>query len=873
MQKTTALFACILVLALSLPSWALPGNSVRVFTLENGLTVITKEQPEKNLVAVNAYVKGGSRTESPDISGLSHYYEHLIFRGGTQKQAQLETRKAFQSLGTFYGFTSDDLTCYYIVSTRENLDEALWRHADAVMNLKLTQEKVDKERQVVMEEYNMDWDQPGYRAYYLLMETVYKTHPYRITPIGDKEVILNSNLDKFKTFYQERYVPNQIVLGCVGNFKTEELLEKIKKLWGRYPKGKESFELGKTEPEQKEFREASVEMKAAHTYMQWGFPIPGAAHPDMVTLELLNNILTNGENSRLYQALKVKDNLVLSVGSTVEKRKDPGVMVLDLQLEPGRESQVVEKVFAELKRIATAGVTADELSGAKKNLENAYYFDHQSFISQAQTLSFYAANSDLVLENYYLDQLRNTTAEDLLDVARKYLKPSRTSIATAKPEGSKPLAFAPIAKKVRFPKVEEKSYASTKATRKVMANGLTLVSKPDFSSNTVAVKVYVKGGLLAEDEKTNGVCNFISESLLKGTKEKDASQIQSEIDRLGISLSAGSFEDYSSLSLLSTPSNFVPASRLLVEVASQPSFPETDVGVVKGDILAQIKSITDRSYDLTNREFAREIFANSPYHRPVIGEENTVQSLTREDLAEFHRRLYVPGNMVVAVAGAYSTENLGQLEELLSALPVGEKPNLNLTREVYQPQYKMKEFPMDKTQITFNLGTMGVGVTHPDYLTLKLVERVFSRRLFFKYVYEEGIAYRMWTYLRPRLLATPFTFEMGVSLPNYQKGKEGILKEVEVILGSTIPADDFEVAKKNLVTTLYLNQETNSGQTENMAFYEMAGLGYDFTDRIKDKLKPITLKQANLIAKKYLDPRRYTMVVVGKTQAETAHGE
>src|SRR4030065_2311651 len=90
---------------------ALPGNPIRVFYLDNGLQVIMKEQHEKNLIAVNAYVKGGSRTESPEISGLSHYYEHLIFRGGTDKQAELETRKVFQALGTFYGLTSDGVPC------------------------------------------------------------------------------------------------------------------------------------------------------------------------------------------------------------------------------------------------------------------------------------------------------------------------------------------------------------------------------------------------------------------------------------------------------------------------------------------------------------------------------------------------------------------------------------------------------------------------------------------------------------------------------------------------------------------------------------------------------------------------------------------
>lgn len=844
---------------------AMPGNPIRVFYLDNGLQVIMKEQHEKNLIAVNAYVKGGSRTETPDISGLSHYYEHLIFRGGTDKQAELETRKIFQALGTFFGFTSDDVTDYYIITTKENLDEALWRHADAVMDVKVTQEKVDKERQVVMEEYNMDWDRPDYRVNYLLLETAYKVHPYKITPIGLKDVILNSNLEKFKTFYQERYVPNQIVLACVGDFDTKEMLEKIKMLWGRYPKGKDSFELGLTEPEQTEFREASVQMQAANTYMQWAFHIPEAAHSDIPTLDVLNSILTDGENSRLYQALKVEENLVLSVGSYVDKRKDPGLLILDLQLQPENEAKVAQIIFDELKKIAEAGVTALELESAKKKIENSYYFQHQSFINQAQTLSFYGANSDIVLENYYLDQIILTDNTDLIRASRKYLRPTNCSIATVRPEGSPETAFASIADNLAFPALEAEAQASAPATKKVLANGLTLISKPDFSSNTVAVEVYVKGGLLAEDEKSNGLCNYLSGCLLKGTSNKSATQIAQEIDRLGISLSANSFEDYSSLSLLTVPYNFMPSADLLLEVLTQPSFPEEEISKVKEDILARIKSLPDRSYELTNKEFAKLIFSQSPYRMSVLGEEATVFRLTRADLVAAFWRLNVPSNMTVALVGAFSDEDLQFLENKLASLPQKEKPELKLAKENYRAKSQTKELPLEKTQITFNIGTMGAGIADPDYLPLKLVERVFSRRLFFKYVYEEGIAYRMWTYIRPRLLATPFTFEMGVSPKNYQKGKKGILNEVRQILGSSIPADDFEVAKKNLVTNIYLSQETNSGQAENLAFYEMAGLGYDFPDKIKGRVDFISLEQANQIAKKYLNPNKYTMVIVGKT--------
>jgi predicted Zn-dependent peptidase len=174
----------LLLFFLPLPCFALPGSPVKVHSLDNGMQVITKEEHSKNLVAINIYVKVGSRTEYPEISGLSHYYEHLIFRGGTDKQKELETRKAFQSLGQFFGFTSEDVTCYYMVAPKENLDEALWRYADAVMNLKVTQEKIESERQVVLEEFNMDEDQPDYYSWLLLEKSAYRRWTYMQSRLG-----------------------------------------------------------------------------------------------------------------------------------------------------------------------------------------------------------------------------------------------------------------------------------------------------------------------------------------------------------------------------------------------------------------------------------------------------------------------------------------------------------------------------------------------------------------------------------------------------------------------------------------------------------------------------------------------------------------
>jgi zinc protease len=850
-------------------SYALPGSPVKIQKLDNGMEIATKEDHSKNLVAMCIFVKGGSRTETPELSGLSHYYEHLIFRGGTQRQKELETRKAFQSLGEFFGYTSEDVTCYYIVSPKENFDEALWRYADAVFNLAADEKKIEKERQVILEEMHMDADRPDYQVWYLLDENAYLKHPYHRPVIGSEEVVKNANSGLLRTFYEERYVPNQMVMAVVGDFDTQEMMEKIKNAFGSYKNGKESFELGISEPGQKEFREGIKKMDCSSSNLLLGFHTPEAASADLPVLDVIKNILTQGESSRLYKALKENENLVLYINSSVSGRKDPGLYVLEAQLDPKNERKTVAIIFEELKKLREEPVTEAELEKAKTKIENSYYFDNQTYIDQAQRLCYYLANSDILLESSYLERIRNTSASDIKEVALKYLYPSNGTLALVRPKDAPEVSFKDIADRYLSLPQATSEKKSGEVKRFVLDNGLTLLLKEDHSSKTIAVEGYVKGGLLVEDEDKNGISNFVSELLLKGTKNCSSDELAKKIDSLGISLSNNCSFDYTSLSLLATQNNFDAGLKLFSEALFYPQFPEDEVEKTRKDIIAQIQRILDRSYELTNKNFAKAIFEKSPYRNSVLGEEEIIKNITKDELVNFHKKVFVPANVVLAVVGDFDTQKMkekisSQFNGVSKALP----PQLRSAKEKPQKKAILQSIPTDKTQVTFNLGYLGVAVNSPDYLPLKLAERILSSKLFFKYVYEEGMAYRMWTYLSSRIAPTPFTFEMGVSPENFEKAKDGILGEVRRLVSNPISDEELKVAKGNLLSNFYLSQQTNSQQAKTLAFYQMAGLGYEFINNYSSLVDKMTKGEVSKVARKYLDPEKYTLVVVGKVEVK-----
>ncbi|MCJ7507425.1 MAG: insulinase family protein, partial [candidate division Zixibacteria bacterium] len=147
-----------------------------------------------------------------------------------------------------------------------------------------------------------------------------------------------------------------------------------------------------------------------------------------------------------------------------------------------------------------------------------------------------------------------------------------------------------------------------------------------------------------------------------------------------------------------------------------------------------------------------------------------------------------------------------------------------------------------------------------------LVERILGSRLFFKYVYEKGMAYRMWTYMQSRLGSAPFTFEMGVSPENFSKAKNGILDEVKNFLNSPLSDEEVETAKAQMVSRFYLSQQTNTDQARSMAFYETAGLGYLYGETYPALVKKVKTSEVMSVAKKYLDPEKLVLVTVGKIE-------
>lgn len=864
--------------AASLTPMAAPTPTVHQETLPNGLRLLLVEDHSKPLVGICIFVNGGSRTEPPSLSGLSHYYEHLIFRGGSKNQAELEFRREMQRIGEESGgYTTNDYTCYGFTAPSEHMDEALMRSVDAWMNLKLTEKKVARERQVVMEEYIQGEDRPDYKVYYQIERLMFHDHAYKRDTIGLKDVIEHASLQTFRTFYEERYVPNQLVLAAVGDFDTNAMGEKLRKAFAPYQRGRDDFELGLIEGPQSSFRMGAEAMKTPNTWTYLGFHVPPYSDPDAPALTVLASVLGDSTSSRLYHALKDEQNLVTTVKADFEVRRDPGMFLIGIQMPPQNEARVFGIVRDEIRRIATELPPAAELARVKTSLHYQYSFDAQTLFDRAERLCLFELMSDVSLEPLWPKLLENVTAEDIQRVASRYLAADLASYSVVRPEEtvgpSQPEIEAMLVPwRSAWPAVAtSRALTSGPVRREVLANGVTVLLKEDHATPIIAVATTARGGQWIEPEGLAGVSNMAAALLRRGAGSMSARDISDRTDALGMRLVTSGTADYASIAWQAPSPNFKKAWGIYSDVALRPTFPVSEVGKVREDLIREVKGLGDRPFDYTNLQFAQALYKNSPYRRPLIGDEASLSKIQTADLRKTYETMFCGSNIVISIVGDFDpVPTLDLVRQTFNGLRRGTPVAVGNIRDEQAAEKRPIFISKDQEQITYNTGWLACSVRDADYPSLRAAVALMGDKAFFKYVYEKGVAYRSWFYMNNRMGQSSVQNEMGVTPANFPMASSGILDDISQMFQAPAPATELQNAVDKLLSRWYLGAQRSDQLAARLAYFEAAGLGVDYVDRYPDLVRKVTADDVVRVARKYFNSGGWTRVAVGKDSADMA---
>jgi len=421
--------------AASAPDVVDPAAQARETRLPNGLVVLTLEDHATPVVSFQMWVRAGSRDETR-YTGLAHLFEHMMFKGSKNIPPEEHARLVQARGGQINAYTTRDFTVYHEDVSRETLPLVIELEAERVANLSITQETLDSERQVVLEERRLRVDdQPDGRALEALFASSFVAHPYRWPVIGWQSDVAAATLEACRTFFAHYYVPNNIVLVIVGDFDTEETLETVRRSFGGLEPAPEIPRNPTQEPPQRGERRSSIEFDLRSPVLAVAWHAPATGHADAEALDVLSQILSAGRSSRLYRRLVYDTQQALGAAGAYWEMQQAGVFYAFVAVRPDAKIERVEStLFEEIERVAREPVSADELAKAKRQLEvglvNGLATNHALANRIGYDFVTLGRIRPLAARLAAIDAVR---VEDVQRVAKTYLGADRRSIVRVVP--------------------------------------------------------------------------------------------------------------------------------------------------------------------------------------------------------------------------------------------------------------------------------------------------------------------------------------------------------------------------------------------------------------------------------------------------------
>ncbi|HEY3997918.1 MAG TPA: pitrilysin family protein [Candidatus Xenobia bacterium] len=400
--------------------------------LPNGLTVLLKEVYPAQVVSVGLWAKVGSADEPEAVAGVSHFLEHMVFKGTPTRPVGTISQEVHGLGGYMNAFTSYDCTCYWMVVPSAHLDTALDIQADALLHSLFDPGEVARESHVILEELRMYEDRPGSFCHQKLMGLLFSGHPYGRPIIGHADIIAGLSRAGLVDWYRQHYQPANLTLVLVGALDPDRTLERVSVLMGRMaplPVARQSP--APLPPFQATRLDLQGPIHSAHWRM--GFRLPCITSDEAYACDLLCSMLGGGRSSRLYQALRERRGLVAQVGSSVSFERGAGALHIEALHGPGRADEVGDAIRQEIDRLQQARVPSDELQKAKNMVEAAYVFAQETVEGQGRKLGYDEMVDDYRLTERYIERLYQVTADEVLERARHYLAVDQAAVVTYGP--------------------------------------------------------------------------------------------------------------------------------------------------------------------------------------------------------------------------------------------------------------------------------------------------------------------------------------------------------------------------------------------------------------------------------------------------------
>ena len=386
-------------------------------TLPNGIKVLF-EKKQGNAVVIQVMVKVGSNDEAKSERGISHFLEHMLFEGTVKRPNNWEISNEIEKIGgDFNAYTTSERTCYYIKVLKKHFSTAVEILADIFQNSIFKEEHIVKERNIVLKEIDMVYDEPRFYQWILLQKYLFEKHPSKNPTYGDRTVIKNLSRKKTIDYFKKHYVPENIVISVVGDIPNwkKEIKEKFVLEKSPLPK-KEIVK----EPISKKVNVKKEKRKIANTYLVLGFKTIPRTHPDSPVFDVINGILGRGQSGRMFTEIRGKRGLAYDVGTQNISESSFGYFAIYATINKKNIHLVRNLVLKELQRLKT--ITINDVKESQNFIEGDYLLELEDTQKVADQILFWenVKNADL-LKNF-IKKIKKVTPADIKRVVEKYYK-------------------------------------------------------------------------------------------------------------------------------------------------------------------------------------------------------------------------------------------------------------------------------------------------------------------------------------------------------------------------------------------------------------------------------------------------------------------
>ena len=417
-------------------------NTLTQTTLSNGLKVLLKEIHTAPIISSWLWYRVGSRDEVQGRTGVSHWVEHMQFKGTPQFPANILDKAISREGGTWNAFTYIDWTAYFETMPADKMDLALRLESDRMLNSRFDASEVASERTVIISEREGNENEPLFILGEAIQQTAFRVHPYHHEVIGDMADLHSMTRDNLYDHYRAFYVPNNAVMAVAGDFDTQSMLARIKELFEPVSAGNEPVRLAREEPPQNGEVRLSVEGPGATSYVQVCYRFPSASHPDFFPLSVLDSLLAGPSNlnmfsggisnktSRLYRALVDKE-FVVSVHGGAQATIDPFLYTITMTIHPRRKpEEALAALDQEIRRVKAEKVMKEEITRAIKQARALFAYGSENITNQGFWLGYAEMFADYNWFETYLEKLSAVTAKDIQRVANEYFQPQSRVVGT-----------------------------------------------------------------------------------------------------------------------------------------------------------------------------------------------------------------------------------------------------------------------------------------------------------------------------------------------------------------------------------------------------------------------------------------------------------